>query len=432
MPYIRTIIKAAVHFCLIVLPFCGLLCGNAAADQVLVKVGNGQVTENQLEQAMRSAPFATQFPAMDERDQAYLRGDMLMRLTKAEALYQEAVALGLEQNPQFKREIDHFRTGLLAQRYRTRLRDEIQIPPAVSRTLQADLHGNPDAQQAARSAYIANRYAVLKQQRLAELKQHYGIKTHYDTLQQPYRTDAIVAEGTGIVIQYGDIAALGQDETMGAAELKNKTEQWLETLVFARAAQAQNESITRQLNDYRRQRLTQMLLEEQQRHWIPNRQALLDYFQQHPELGYIPEQRQIGQIVVADRRLAERLRERIQAGESLFNLAAEYSIDPYGQQHAGDMGWLREGSGAPAIEQALRDLPDGEVSEIIETPKGFHLVMITARKAAERKDFAAVEDRVERALLAEKMHAYLEELIAKHPLRWQIADHLATTAPPAR
>jgi len=66
------------------------------ADQILVKIGGGKITESQLEKAMRAAPFATQFPSMNEKDQAYLRGDMLMRLVKSEVLYQEAKQSNLE------------------------------------------------------------------------------------------------------------------------------------------------------------------------------------------------------------------------------------------------------------------------------------------------------------------------------------------------
>ena len=65
------------------------------ANKVLVTIGkSGQVTGQQLETAMQAAPFATQFPSMDEQDQAYLRGDMLLRLARSEALYQEAISTG--------------------------------------------------------------------------------------------------------------------------------------------------------------------------------------------------------------------------------------------------------------------------------------------------------------------------------------------------
>lgn len=88
------------------------------------------------------------------------------------------------------------------------------------------------------------------------------------------------------------------------------------------------------------------------------------------------------------------------------------------------MGWLREGSGFDAIEQALKKLPDNQVSDIIQTPKGWHLVMIVNRKPAEHKEFAGIKDRVKQALIAEKMTAYLEQVVARHPLDWQIKDRI--------
>jgi len=109
-----------------------LVCTLAYADKVLVTIGeSGQVTEAQLEAAMRAAPFATQFPSMDEKDQAYLRGDMLLRMARAEALYQEAIAAGKNQGLIFQQEMGNFKTALLAQRYLVNLREQIQIPEEV-------------------------------------------------------------------------------------------------------------------------------------------------------------------------------------------------------------------------------------------------------------------------------------------------------------
>jgi len=152
---------------------------------------------------------------------------------------------------------------------------------------------------------------------------------------------------------------------------------------------------------------------------------LLDYFQKHPEIAYIPERRQIGQIVLESQQQAEEMRERIIAGESLFELAGQYSVDAYGRQRSGDMGWLKEGNGSKEIELAIKDLKDNEISEIVKTNKGWHIIVIVNRKPAERKDYAAIEDRVRQRLLSEKMTVYLEEVMAKYPLKWQIDEHIA-------
>jgi peptidyl-prolyl cis-trans isomerase C len=74
------------------------------------------------------------------------------------------------------------------------------------------------------------------------------------------------------------------------------------------------------------------------------------------------------------------MRSRILAGESLFELAGQYSIDAYGRQRSGDMGWLKEGSATKEIEQAIKNLQNNELSEVIKTDKGWHLVLIVNRK----------------------------------------------------
>ena len=117
---------------LFIILLSSLFANATFANQVLVNIGkSGQVTEQQLEAAMQAAPFATQFPAMDEKDQAYLRGDMLLRLARSEALYQEAISTGKNQTLTFQQEMSNFKTALLAQRYLANLRKQMQIPEKV-------------------------------------------------------------------------------------------------------------------------------------------------------------------------------------------------------------------------------------------------------------------------------------------------------------
>ncbi len=389
------------------------------SNQVLVSIGNTDITESQLEKALKAAPFATQFPSMDEKDQAYLRGDMLMRLVHSEVLFQEAKQLNLEKDQNYIQEINQFKAGLLAQRYLNNLHNTIEIPDTYKQQLSSIQDMN--AKQAARSVYIAKQYKQLKQKALTKLKQKYQLQIFLNDLEEPLSDNDILAKGDGFVIRYRDIQSAD-------IKLENKTaihkslKDWLETLLFSLQAKNMGIKVDRQIQDYSKHLLSQKLLENLEKQWIPEEATLIDYFQRHPELGYIPERRQIGQIVVADKKLAEDLQSKILAGESLFKLAEQYSIDPYGKQHSGDMGWLKENTGLPAIENALKNLPDGQVSEIIETPKGYHLIMIVNRKPAEQKSFADIKDRVRRALINEKMTPYLEQLLAKHKIQWRISD----------
>ncbi len=344
-----------------------------AHGQILVTVGDRELTSQQLEKALRSSPFATQFPTLDEEEQARLRGDMLQRLVHFELLRLEAERLHLDRSPSFRKELVRFEQGLLAQRYLQVLRESIRIPDETQQLWRNRFGADLDALAAARSLYMARHYERLKADRLAQMKAMHG-------------------------------------------------EALDETAIWAKAARSEGIQVNQQVEGYRKELLVQHLLDSKEREWIPDDTVLRDYYQTHPQIGQIPERRHVGQIVTRSRELAAVLRQRILAGESLFKLASEYSIDPYGREHAGDMGWQRAGEGMPQIERALAELPDNTVSRIIETPKGFHLVMIVDRRPGEQKPFVAIKDRVRRAFLAERLPAFLESLQKRYPVRWHMAD----------
>ncbi len=411
------------NFCVFL--FLVLFHAVSYAENVLVTIGeSGHVTEKQLEIAMQAAPFATQFPSMDEDDQAYLRGDMLLRMARAEALYQEAEALGKKQSLLFRHEMSNFKTALLAQRYIAHLRQQLTISEALEKKFAKETEGNHDALLALRSAYVAKHFSNLKKENIAELIKQAEVKTFFSELDDNPEPGLILAEGKGVLIKYADLVSVNQQRVPEKQRLIEKVNEWIALTLTARAAEAAGINIDPQLKDYERNLAIRLLLSEQEQQWIADETVLRDYFQQNPEIAYIPERRQIGQIVLSSEAEAKTMRDRIMAGESLFELAGLYSIDPYGRQRSGDMGWLTEGRGSEQIEQALKNLKDNELSEIVETDKGWHLITIVNRKPSERKNFAAIKDRVRQKLIAEKMTAYLQQVTAKYPLQWHIDNHI--------
>lgn len=369
---------------------------------------------------MRAAPFATQFPSMDEKDQAYLRGDILLRLARAEALYLEAVANKIPESAIFQQEMSNFKTSLLAQRFLLDLGRNISIPDDIAEKLEANTQGNSDALKAARSAFIAKQFKQTKADKLKDLRQAALIKTYFDHLDAADQK-TVLAQGDHLIIRYGDLVPEGATD-IDAKQVEEKVDQWIDLILMARAAQENGENIDASLKEYGRNLAVRILLAQKEREWIPDENTLLDYFQQHPKIGYIPERRQIGQIVLASQQEAEAIRQRILDGESLFTLAGQYSIDPYGKQRSGDMGWLTEGSGSPEIEKVLPKLKDNEISPVIKTAKGWHIITIVNRKPAEQKNFNDIKDRVRQKLLAEKMTAYIQQVTERYPLKWLLPD----------
>jgi len=79
------------------------------------------------------------------------------------------------------------------------------------------------------------------------------------------------------------------------------------------------------------------------------------------------------------RAILEGLRTRIEHGESFAELAKRYSEDASAPQ-GGDLGWLNPGETVPAFEQAMNALQDGQVSEPVKSPFGWHLIQVEGRQ----------------------------------------------------
>ena len=116
------------------------------------------------------------------------------------------------------------------------------------------------------------------------------------------------------------------------------------------------------------------------------------YFAQIPKdsLPYFSAEVEIGEIVVLPKvNPVERekaideltgLRDRILAGEDFATLATQYSDDPGSARKGGDLGLQKRGTFVPEFEAAAYNLEEGELSDIVESPFGFHLMELIERR----------------------------------------------------
>jgi peptidyl-prolyl cis-trans isomerase C len=95
------------------------------------------------------------------------------------------------------------------------------------------------------------------------------------------------------------------------------------------------------------------------------------------------------------RALIEQLRDRVLAGESFETLAMEYSEDPSVKRNKGDLGFFGKGKMVPAFEQAAFALTEpGQISDVIETNFGFHVLKLLERREGQLKPFDDVKDDI--------------------------------------
>lgn len=116
-----------------------------------------------------------------------------------------------------------------------------------------------------------------------------------------------------------------------------------------------------------------------------------EFYRRTPKdsLPEVPTQYQISQIAVyPDRKKAEmavrerllEFRERVAAGEKFSMLATLYSKDPGSAIKGGELGMASKTIFWPAFSDAAMSLKVGQVSPIVETPDGFHLIQMIEKK----------------------------------------------------
>jgi len=89
--------------------------------------------------------------------------------------------------------------------------------------------------------------------------------------------------------------------------------------------------------------------------------------------------------VEAARAEADSLLQLIREGSDFAELAERHSDDQGSAAMGGDVGWFRRGRMVRAFEDAAFALLDGQVSDVVETEYGFHIIKVERSRAGERQ-----------------------------------------------
>ncbi len=129
-----------------------------------------------------------------------------------------------------------------------------------------------------------------------------------------------------------------------------------------------------------------------------------EYYQANPEKFQLPEQVHVSHILIGSQKQpkeqakaqAEKVLVLVKEGKQSFaDLAMEYSQDPSVKHNKGDLGFFGRGQMVKPFEEAAFAMQEaGEISPIIETEYGFHILRFEGRKAAHQQSFEEVKERL--------------------------------------
>lgn len=138
----------------------------------------------------------------------------------------------------------------------------------------------------------------------------------------------------------------------------------------------------------------QLIAQKFQQNLVQNvavtRQEVLDFYDEYRDsLGVIPTLYRTSHILfrvtpgtasrLQARRLADSLRTRLLEGEDFALLAAGYSDDPGTAGSGGELGLIKRGMLVPEFEEVAFALGPGEISDVVETSFGYHVIQMIQR-----------------------------------------------------
>lgn len=103
---------------------------------------------------------------------------------------------------------------------------------------------------------------------------------------------------------------------------------------------------------------------------------------------------------------------RLRAGEDFSALAKAHSQDEQSAARGGDLGWVEQGTLALQYEDAAAALKPGQISEVVKTPYGYHIIqLLDRRKGGDVKSLDEVRDRVRDLVARQRREEQTQQIV---------------------
>lgn len=136
------------------------------------------------------------------------------------------------------------------------------------------------------------------------------------------------------------------------------------------------------------------------------------YFDENKEKYAQKEEVRARHILVEDEKTAKEILQELKKGKDFSELAKKYSNCP-SKEKGGDLGFFGRGMMVPEFEKAAFSLKIGEISNIVKTKFGYHIIKLEERKEAKEAKLEEVKDLIKSELTKEKISQKISEWFEK-------------------
>lgn len=159
--------------------------------------------------------------------------------------------------------------------------------------------------------------------------------------------------------------------------------------------------------------LTAFLENHVGRHLTANTEEIKEFYLQNMRRFSAPPKVVARHILVRSREEAEQVLVKLRNGADFKQMARENSIDLPMALEGGPMGTIERGRSLPELERVLFILDVGEISDVVETRFGFHILTVDEIIPTSFRSLEEVKEAIRKAILQQKEAKAFDEMAAK-------------------
>lgn len=145
---------------------------------------------------------------------------------------------------------------------------------------------------------------------------------------------------------------------------------------------------------------------------ITKDEELRDYYEKNNEKFIVPETYRASHILVKSEEGATDVLNALAEGADFSELAKDKSID-LTNRRGGDIGYFKKGQLVPEFEEACTKLEVGQLSPVVKTSFGYHIITLTDKKPASTRPFEDVKGQIENVVRSQKRKEYFNRIVEK-------------------